>query len=178
MKQLLFSSYFLIVLFSVSAQGVFTNNTTATVETVIQDLRNGYVNIKGELISKTGTQSEYKSKVQLPGALSSIIIQNKWIGKDVYSWRAILYNGNNFNAAADKFKETFNEINNSVIKSGSDKPYIISGHFEEPSQSESTNLFLVLLPATGDLQNLRIELTLQKKQGWTVILRISDKQNR
>ena len=176
MKQLLLVVMFFTFIFPVSGQGVFTNSTTATIETVIQDVSTGYANIKGDLISKTGTQSEYKSKVQLPGALSSIVIQNKWIGKDVLSWRAILYSGNNFAEASEKFRETFKDLNNTIVKSGSEKPYILSGNFEEPALSQSTNLILMLLPAKGDLQNVRVELSLQNKQGWIVMLRVFDKR--
>ena len=158
-----------------AAQGVFSNETNVVLEEVVKDYANDFRNIKGALLNQKGNVSQFNSTLYFSGALSTSITETRLQGRDLLSWNTTVYKGHDFNEAKQKFREMFDQLKNSIIKLDHEKPFILSGVYEEPSQGRSSNIVLELLPATKDSKRPKVKLSLEEVSGvWTVNLSVSD----
>ncbi|MEO6316052.1 MAG: hypothetical protein ABIU63_11880 [Chitinophagaceae bacterium] len=160
------------------AQGVFRNQTNAALEKVVQDYPTHFKNIRGELVSSGQQSAEYKSIIGIPGAVSTTITQSGVAQQQLVSWQSIVYSGNEFELAKNRFGELFNEIKNTIIKPAGEKAVIVNGMYTEPSPDKSyTTIQFDLLPASGSMQRLNIDLALKKSGAqWKIILSVYDKE--
>jgi len=167
------------VLFSatLTAQGVFSNRTQTILEKVIQDYPNHFYNIKGELIAQTHQGPEYKSTLQLPGATSCTVTCNPATHNAGYNWTCTVYESGGFEAAKNRFREIYGQIDNCIITTGGQKTFILSGQYETPAEDKKlTQIVFALLPGVGDMKKLKVILTLHQEDGekWRVSLSVSD----
>ncbi|MDR3714408.1 MAG: hypothetical protein P4L51_16470 [Puia sp.] len=158
------------------AQGVFSNRTNAVLEEVIQDYPNGFRDLKGEVIAENHQTAEYRSTVQLPGSASCVVSRYTMARLDEYSWTCTVLETRNFENASKKFKELFDQIRNTIIRTGGDKHFILSGQYEAPLEDRKTNRVLFsLLPGMSDVKKLKVDLTLQSDQkGWKILISVYD----
>jgi hypothetical protein len=157
-----------------AAQGVFSNQTNVALQKVIEDFPNHFRNIKGDLITDNNG-SDYKSKVEIPGAINCVISENG-PGKDIYAWKAQLYTTSDFDQARKKFSELYNQIHNTIIKVDGEKPVILNGKYEVPDgEKKFTSIGFHVLPATGSMSRLKVELALHGSAGsWKITLNVFD----
>jgi hypothetical protein len=143
----------------------------------VQDYPSQFKNIKGELLSSKAGTAEYKSIITIPGAVSTTITQSSFQHKQIVSWQSVLYTGNQFDAAKNRFEELFTQIKNTIIKPEGQKPVIINGQYNIPAEDKmSTSILFDLLPATGSMQKINIDLMLRNSNGeWKIVLSVSDK---
>jgi len=179
MKNYFFILY-LALCIQASAQGVFTNQTNGALERVIQDYPNQFKNIKGDLLVSNAREAEYKSVVIIPGAESSTVTQYTGTERHIVSWQTILYSSGDFDKAEQKFKELFGEIKNTIVKLEGERPVILNGKYETPEQGKAhTTVVFDILPSTGPTRQLKVDLTLQKRNTrWMVVLSVYDKDRR
>ena|ERR1022692_2717651 len=177
MKNIAASSILLFISATSLAQGAFSNNTSAGLEKVIQDWPNRFMNIKGDVIVQNPQTTEYKCNVQLPGASSCIVTRYNATSNDVYSWGCALMRTEDFNAAKNKFREIYSQIKNSIIKIQGQKPFILNGQYEAPSEEKKfTTVIFDLLPAVGEMKKVKVDLSLQYEiTGWKVSLSVYDR---
>ncbi|HMH33726.1 MAG TPA: hypothetical protein VK543_11890, partial [Puia sp.] len=161
---------------SIRAQDVFSNKTNTALEKVIKDFPNRFRNIKGDLIAQRQQNAEYKSTIQVPGSSSCTVTRYLVSNNDAYSWSCTAFENKDFNLATIKFKEIFEQIENTIIKIDGEKPFIVSGQYKTPSeQRKTTTIAFDLLPAVGEMKKLKIELTLQNTaNNWKVVLNVFD----
>jgi hypothetical protein len=159
------------------AQGVFSNQTNNTLEKVVQNYPSQFKNIRGELLSSRPGSAEYKSTINIPGAVSATITQSAVSQKETVSWQSVLYTSKEFDAARNHFEELFSQIKNTIIKTEGQKPVIVNGQYTNPAEDKSsTTILFDLLPATGPMQKINIDLMLKNASGkWEIILSVSDK---
>jgi hypothetical protein len=152
-----------------TAQGVFSNQTNVALQKVIEDFPNHFRNIKGEQITDG---SDYKSKVEIPGAINCVITENG----PLYAWKAQLYQTSDFDQARKRFSELYNQIHNTIIKIEGEKPVILNGKYEAPDgEKKYTSIGFHVLPATGNMTRLKVELALQESAGgWKITLNVFD----
>lgn len=176
MKTYLVTLSFLIFSAAMLAQDVFTNKVNSALEKVLRDFPNRFHNIKGEIIEDGKSTTEYRSTVQVPGASSCIVTRVSDKKKDVYSWSCTALKTEDFIEAKDKFREIYGQVENTIIKIEGEKPFIITGQYETPSENKKeTHIIFELLPATGEIRKLKIELSLQSEiKSWKVSLGVSD----
>jgi hypothetical protein len=157
-------------------QSVFSNSTNSALERVIQDYPNRFSNIKGSLVSETAQATSYESNVKIPGSLSCTISQTNHTDRKLLSWKAELFVTSIFTEASDKYAELFKQIKNSVIRIQGSKTYILSGQYSSPDQNKNfQSIVLGLLPASGQLQNVKVEISLESQSGkWKILLSIFD----
>jgi len=162
------------------AQGVFANQTNGALERVIQDYPNQFKNIKGDLLASNAKEVEYKSVVVIPGAESSIVTQYTGADRHIVSWQTILYSSGDFDKAENKFKELFGEIKNTIVRLDGERPVILNGKYETPEEDKThTTVVFDILPATGSMRQLRVDITLQKRdKRWVVVLNVYDKDRK
>jgi hypothetical protein len=173
---------FILIFFgtTLSAQGVFTNQTNGTLEKVIQDYPNQFKNIKGDLLESNPRSSEYKSNIAIPGAVSTTVTQYSVADKHIVSWQTIIYSTSEFDEAKKRFKELYGEIKNTIIKLEGEKPVILNGQYEIPAEEKKyTTVVFDLLPSTGATQKLKIDLMLEKvNREWKIVLSVYDKERK
>lgn len=80
----------------------------------------------------------------------------------------------NFNDAKARFRELYDQIKNTIVKIDGERPFILNGKFESPSEDKNTTTILFeLLAATGDMQKLKVDLTLiHAGNDWRITLSV------
>lgn len=161
------------------AQGVFTNETHTALQAVIDDFPNHLVNIRGDLVRNDVQTADYASRVSIPGALSTVITRYTSSGDtDLYGWKTQLAGSAEFAEAADRYRTIYRELKNSIIKIDGEKPFILNGAYEVPSEAKRfmvSNFYL--LPPSEVLKDLRIELSLEYVlTEWKVYLQLYEQE--
>ena len=176
MRKLLLAVFlFSSVLFTV-AQTTFTNTTSIAIERVIRDYQNHFKNIRGEQLSQNDVATGYKSIINVPGTNNcSITIYNDGHA-DACSWQAIVIETTDFAAARIKYKEVFDQVKNTIVKVDGQRPVIINGKFDVPTEDKKgNNILFELVPVDPEFQKLQVGLYIQKtSQKWTVVLKVHD----
>lgn len=162
--------------FTLKAQDVFSNKTNMALEKVIKDFPNRFHNIKGELIAQRSQVAEYRSTIQVPGSTYCVVTHHLASNNDSYSWSCIAFENKDFNQARSKFKEIYEQIENTIVKIDGEKPFIVSGQYRVPQEDRKmTSIVFDLLPAVGDMKKMKIELSIQNTTGnWKVALNVYD----
>lgn len=165
---------------SLSAQGVFSNNTQLVLEKVIQDYPNRFYNIKGELIGQALQTTRYRSTLEIPGSASSTIILATTTGGAGSDWRCIVLETGDFNEARTRFAEIYDQLSNSIITTQQQRTFILNGQYEMPTPDRKfTEVLFSFLPGVGDMKRLHVDLTLNAAdRGWVVALNVSDQEPR
>jgi hypothetical protein len=171
------------VLFSatLAAQGVFSNKTQTVLEKVIQDYPNHFYNIKGELITQTHEAAKYRSTLQLPGSSSSTITLYSATHTQGHNWTCTVFEAENFEQAKNRFHDIYGQIMNSIITTGGQKTFILSGQYETPSEDKKfTRVLFSLLPNVGEEKKLKVELCMRHADGekWKIALSVSDQDQK
>jgi hypothetical protein len=181
MRSILLTLAFFAYTATILAQDdVFSNKTNMAIEKVVKDFPNRFHNIKGDVITQRAQTTEYKSTIQVPGTSSCIVTKHVSLGNDSYSWSCTAFTTRDFNLARGRFKEIFDQIENTIIKVEGQKPFIISGQYRTPvEERKSTEIVFELLPAVGEMKKLKIELSLQQVvSDWKVAINIYDGDNK
>ncbi len=157
-----------------SQDDVFSNKTNAALEKVIRDYPNRFHNIRGELISQHAKAAEYKTTISVPGASYCSIWKYNVANNDVYNWNCITFNSPNFMQARAKFKEVYDQIDNTIIKVEGQKPFILNAQYHTPTELHNMNaISFELLPLTDEMKNLKVDLSLEKEANiWKVKLNV------
>lgn len=161
----------------VTAQSVFSNETNLALQKVIGDYPNRFSNIKGDQLQAHARSTEYQSKVKIPGALSCVITQTNNTAASEYSWTCELFGSTDFEKSKNRFHELYNQIRNTIIKMEGEKPFILNGQYEAPSnENKATTIRFQFLPASDAIQQLKVELTLQYTTEWKIMLSVFDQE--
>jgi hypothetical protein len=157
-----------------SQEDVFSNKTNIALEKVIRDYPNRFHNIRGDMISQHEQMSEYKSTISVPGASYCSILKYSVANNDVYNWNCTTFNSPNFMQARAKFKEIYDQIENTIIKIEGQKPFILNAQYRTPTELHSFNsINFELLPVVEEMRNLKIDLSLEKESNiWKVKLSV------
>ena len=161
----------------VVAQDVFTNQTHSALQKVINDYPNNFKNIKGKVLVENPQTTDYASNVQIPGALNTVITRYSPEGDaEIYSWKCVLLESEDFELVTRKYKEVYNQMKNSIIKLDGNKPFILNGTYVDPTEEKRfTVTNFTLVPASGFLKKLKVELTLEYQvTEWKVSLLVYD----
>jgi len=171
--------FFLLAMpiFAAGQQSAFTNQTHTTLQKVINDFPNHFKNIKGDVLVENPQTTDYSSKVQIPGSVNTVI--TKYSSEDsteIYSWKCVLLESEDFEIVSKKYREIFNQVKNSIIKLDGNKPFILNGNYVDPTEEKR---FVAspfsLVPASGELKKLKVELTLEYLvTEWKVSLLVFD----
>ena len=163
---------------TLSAQGVFSNNTQSILEKVIRDYPNHFYNIKGELIGQALQATRYKSTIQIPGASAAIITLYSASHNESSGWSCTILETGDFKQARKKFAEIYSQLSNSIITISGQKTFILSGQYEEPAEEKkSVRVLFSLLPGVGDMKKLKVDLSLREEdKGWTIFLTVEDRE--
>ena len=87
-----------------------------TINKVVLDFTNNFINIQGSKIPADVDVDSYKSKWCLPGALGCKIMRYRSVEDKSASWQAGLYEGESFNDALKLYKKVYEQIKKSPVK--------------------------------------------------------------
>lgn len=163
---------FLTTTITATAQGVFSNQTNAALQQVIEDYPNRFKNIKGDLLQENSGLADYQSKVQIPGSLHCVITLANQPAL-VSNWTCSVFQSADYDKARQKYQQLYDQISNSIIRIKGQKPFILNGSYITPEQeSKSTAIRFHLTPAPECVQNLKIEINLRFREEWEVTLNV------
>jgi hypothetical protein len=76
--------------------------------------------------------------------------------------------------ARAKFKEVYDQIENTIIKVEGQKPFILNAQYRTPTELHNMNaITFELLPLTDEMKNLKVDLSLEKESNiWKVKLNV------
>lgn len=177
MKGLLILFFWLCTASSL-AQGVFSNETNTALQRVISDYPNKFENIRGDKLQSRESFTEYQSRVSISGSTVRFYVVKDARKGESYAWTASLARDAEFEIARRHFKELYNHIRNTIVRIEGLPPVILTGNYDEPQADRSaTAVLFQLLPGNGSLQQLKVELNLQKEGGqWVTQLRVFEKE--
>ena len=160
------------------AQGVFTNDVNSALQKVIQDYPNQFVNLKGAQLAGNLQAVQYHSTVVVPGSVKCVLTKSG--RKDNYSWKCIMLESEKFHDGKEKFNELYSQIKNTIVKMQGEKPFILNGKYEAPSDDRKfTSIVFQLLPSSGPMEKLKVELTLHHTiNDWKVTLAVYDDERK
>lgn len=169
----------LVITLPVFSQGVFSNNTNSALQKVIQDYPNKFRNIQGDKIKGEDQRVDYRSKIEVPGAIFNVVSHYTTPRKERYNWRAELFETADFGLASERFKEYYGHIKNTIVKVEGMPAFILNGRYEYPDQHRnSTSVQFDLLPANADMQNLKVVLHLYRSGNkWKVELNVGENES-
>ncbi len=146
---------------------------------VIEDYPNKFSHIKGNKIAGNQQSTDYQSKIEVPGASASIITHYNSVKIETNCWKTELFESVNFDESKEHFKELYNSIKNTIVKIDGLPPYILNGKYEFPVETKTnTTIAFQLLPASGELQKLTVDLTLKSTNtGWKISLSVYEKDS-
>jgi hypothetical protein len=162
------------------SQGVFTNDVNSALQKVIQDYPNYFANLKGAQIPGNPRNDQYHSTVKVPGSVNCMLTRYKAEKREIYSWKCVMLESETFNSAKSKYVELYNQIRNTIVKMEGEKPFILNGKYETPTDDRKfTSIIFELLPAIGHMQKLKVDLTLeQSADNWKITLAVYDVEHR
>jgi hypothetical protein len=175
MRSILLTLAFLInSVWLIAQDDVFSNKTNVALEKVIRDYPNRFHNIKGDIIAQHAQTAEYKSTISVPGASYCSIWKYTAANSDFYNWNCTTFNSTNFMQARAKFKEVYDQIENTIIKIEGQKPFILNAQYRTPTELHNLNsITFELLPVVNEMRNLKIDLSLEKELNiWKVRLSV------
>jgi hypothetical protein len=158
----------------IAQDDVFSNKTNVALEKVIRDYPNRFHNIKGDMIAQHAQTAEYKSTISVPGASYCSIWKYTAANNEFYNWNCTTFNSTNFMQARAKFKEVYDQIENTIIKIEGQKPFILNAQYRTPTELHNLNsITFELLPIVNEMRNLKIDLSLEKESNiWKVRLSV------
>lgn len=164
MKRLIILFVFAFSLFTAGAQPVLSqlaspSSIKSVVEKVARDYYQNFNNIKGDTITQTLNTIEFKSKISPVGAIETSII--KYIDPYSYAWESTLFESEDFDAAADKYKSYYRQLNGCTLSFYDKSSYKLLGNYDIPDESRSFASSILQLDSTNrDLKLFKVEVAL------------------
>ncbi len=127
-------------------------------------------------MNESRQSTDYHSNIQIPGALSCVVVKSSAARNNVVFWKAELLETNSFQEAKARYKELYNQIRNSIVRIEGEKPYILNGQYSLPEEEKNfQSVVFNMLPSVGQMQKLKVELLLvQQGRSWKINLAVYD----
>jgi hypothetical protein len=139
----------------------------------LQDFPNHFNVIRGAIISQDVQAVNYTSTVNIAGADSSIIIQNGSDSDNIYSWRQVVFNTEDFDEAKQKFHEYFSKIKGTAVIINNKKISFYAGYIAPDDAKRFTTILFTASEKTQELKNVVIDLSMQYiLSGWQIIVSV------
>ena len=151
------------------------NTLKPVIEKVARDYYQNFNNIKGDTINETESTVEFTSKVAPADALSTSI--TKYIDPYSYTWQATMFQSEDYEAAAAKYKEYYKQLNGCKLTFYDKTSYKLVGGYDTPDESRAFASSILQLDAVNrDLELFKVEVALNYSlPDWTVKVMIYEK---
>lgn len=175
MKRILFLCFFSFPFLSFAQLhlNVGSNNISNAVAKVIEDFPNNFNNIRGNIIGRDVQAVNYTSTINIPGADSSIIIQNGNDSDKIYSWTETVFHTDDFDKAKAKFHEYFTKIKATTVITENKRISFYADYIEPDDAKRFTTILFTANNEVSQLKHVAIDLSLQYVlSGWQVIVSV------
>lgn len=154
------------------------NSLPKAIGVILGDVRHNFHTINGELIVSQAGGDDYTCLVAVPGALSSWITRYSSEEDTTASWQAKMYESEDFNAAAARYKELYRQLKGCSVRTVDGSAFFMNGEWSAPREA---NKFTVstLRVITGDehYKNVKMELEmLYQFPLWVINIHIGSKK--
>lgn len=180
MKHFIILGIFCCSALVINAQPLLSPLASATsiksvVEKVARDYYQNFNNIKGDTINQTASTIEFKSKIAPTGSIATSII--KYIDPYSYTWQSTLFESEEYQAAVDKYKSYYQQLNGCTLTFYDKTSYKLSGGYDIPDEDRSFASCILQPDSTNpDLRLFKVEVALNYTMPtWTVKVMIYEK---
>ncbi|MDE3183271.1 MAG: hypothetical protein KGM16_07630 [Bacteroidota bacterium] len=151
------------------------NTLKPVVEKVARDYYQNFNNIKGDTVNETESTIEFTSKVAPVDAISTSI--TKYIDPYSYTWQATMFQSEDYEAAVEKYKEYYKQLNNCTLTFYDKTSYKLVGGYDTPDESRAFASSILQLDAVNrDLELFKVEVALNYSlPDWTVKVMVYEK---
>lgn len=151
------------------------NTLKPVVEKVASDYYQNFNNIKGDTLNETGSTIQFTSKVAPADALSTSI--TKYIEPYSYTWEAIMFQSEEYDAAVEKYKEYYKQLSGCTLTFYDKTSYKLNGPYDTPDEDRAfASSILQLDGLNHDLQLFKVEISLNYSlPDWTVKVLVYEK---
>jgi len=127
------------------------------------------------LTTTLSSQGVFSNKTQ---AVLEKVIREYPEGFHNNSWTSPLFEAEGFEQAKTKYHEVFGQIRNSIITTGAQKTFILTGQYEDPlADKKFSHVVFSLLPSVGEMKKLKVELSLREEgNAWKISLSVYDNE--
>jgi len=152
-----------------------SSSLRAVIEKVARDYYQNFNNIKGDTVNETESAIEFKSKIATPGAIATSI--TKYVDPYSYTWQTTMFQSEDYQAAVDKYKEYYRQLNGTTLTFYDKTSYKLSGNYDSPDENRSFASSILQLDSTNqDLQLFKVEVALNYMMPeWTVKVMVYEK---
>lgn len=149
------------------------NNISNALAKVVEDFPNNFTNIRGEIIGKDVQAINYTSTINIPGADSSIIIQNGNDSDRIYSWVETVFETDDFDKAKARFHEYFTKIKATSVAVENKRISFHADYVEPDDAKRFTTILFLAKDEPAQLKHVVIDLSLQYVlSGWQVTVSV------
>lgn len=144
---------------------------------IVSEYTHHFTNITGRVINENPQSTEYASQIKLGDAQECTVIKYSSGSKAVYSWQALMFSSEDFEAASKKYKWLFNQLKGTNVYYLQDQ-YTLRGMFEPADESRkfTTSVLTISAPPTP-LEKLKVEISLLFEfPEWKVNIAVYEKE--
>jgi hypothetical protein len=154
-----------------------TSSLRSDFQKIMAEYPQHFEGIRGEVINQNPQTVEYVSQLKLADAEECFITKYSSGLKPIYSWQALMFTSEDFEAAYKKYKWVFSQLKGMNIYYVKDQ-YTLKGNFEEANESRKfTNSILTPAAPPDPLKKLKIDVALQFEfPEWKVKLIVYEKE--
>jgi len=151
------------------------NTLKPIVEKVARDYYQNFNNIKGDTLTETESTIEFTSKVAPADAIATSI--TKYVDPYSYTWQATMFQSEDYEAAVEKYKEYYKQLNNCTLTFYDKTSYKLTGPYDTPDEGRAfASSILQLAAVNQDLDLFKVEISLNYSlPEWTVKVLIYEK---
>lgn len=145
------------------------------IEKVARDYYQNFNNIKGDTVNETESTIEFNSKIAPPGAIATSI--TKYVDPYSYTWQTTMFQSEDYQAAVDKYKEYYRQLNGTTLTFYDKTSYKLSGNYDTPDENRSfASSILQLDSSNQDLRLFKVDVALDYMMPeWTVKVMVYEK---
>ncbi len=150
-----------------------------SLERIILDFPFNFWNISGNLLISQGEFEQYQSMECLPGAQSCRIGRYHSVRDTTASWQAIMYRSENFQSAANEYKNIYRQLKSTPITMVDGSKFYLVGHYNTPTD----DMDFIVSSFTFDYpdrryKDFKVELELQYElHEWVIYINVVSRKD-
>jgi hypothetical protein len=139
----------------------FNKDVSNALSKVIEDFPDHFNSIRGEIIGIDIQSKNYSCTINIVGADSSVIIQNGDDKDNIFSWKEVVFESDDFNEAKSKFHEYFYKIKGTSAFVDNNKISFEASYYAPDDAKRFASILFTAHPQIHQLKNVVIALSLE-----------------
>lgn len=150
---------------------------SADMKKVIRDYPHQFSSMLGTVIDENPQYTNYECNLAVQGAETVTITRYSASSKPVYSWQALMFTTEDFNAAKTRYRQLFQKFNNMAVKMDYGETFYLKGKFLEATETKTFASSMLRFELPDRItEKMRLEISLQYElMEWKVRVIIYEK---